>query len=75
MPKPMYQGIKFDLPDAYARALRARAAYEGIYPRDVIIAALDVHLARELKEARGHLEAIEPQTAAEQPQKKRRVKE
>src|SRR5689334_16168376 len=41
------QRIKFDLPESYARAIRARAAYDGVYPRDVIVAALDAYLVSE----------------------------
>lgn len=37
--------MRFDLPEAYIRAVRMRAAEDGIYPRDVLIAALDRHLA------------------------------
>lgn len=47
--------IKFDLPFAYTRAIRARAGIEGTYARDVVMAALDLYLAKELAEAKERL--------------------
>jgi hypothetical protein len=56
--------IKFDLPFAYTRALRMRAALDGNYPRDVLMKALDMYLEKELAEARKRI-AEEPKTATE----------
>ena len=47
--------IKFDLPVAYVRAIRSRAGLDGSYPRDVVLAALDSHLAKEIAEAKERL--------------------
>lgn len=46
------QRIKFDLPPDYIRAIHVRAAYDGIYPREVIVQSLDKFLSKELAEVR-----------------------
>jgi hypothetical protein len=57
------QRIKFDLPENYVRAIRARAAYDGVYPRDVVMAALEVHLAKELAEVQVRMKQAGPPAA------------
>lgn len=46
------QRIKFDLPPDYIRAIHVRAAYDGVYPRDLIMQSLDAFLSKELAEVR-----------------------
>ncbi len=67
------QRIKFDLPEAYARAVRARAAYDGVYPRDVVIAALDAYLGEEIALAKRRLAQAESSTS--EPTKGRKKRE
>ena len=46
--EPLRQRMRFDLPEVYTRAIRVRAGLDGVNPRDVVTAALDVYLADEL---------------------------
>ena len=41
--------IRFDLPEDCIRALRVRAVHEKVYPRDIVILALDRYLAENSK--------------------------
>lgn len=50
-----WQRMKLDLPEAYTRAIRVRAGLDGVNPRDVVMAALDVHLADELAQVKKRL--------------------
>lgn len=50
--KPEVTRIKFDLPNAYIRAINVRAAYYDLYPRDIVMEALDAYLPTELAEVR-----------------------
>lgn len=49
------QRIKFDFPEVYVRAIRVRAGFDGVHQRDVVLAALDQYLAKELEETRARL--------------------
>ncbi len=46
------QRIKFDLPEVFARAIRSRAAVDGCNPRDVLAAAIESYLPKEIDECR-----------------------
>lgn len=54
--------MKFDLPEAYVRAVRVRAGFDNVNPRDIVMLALDKFLAKELSEVRQHLNATEKQS-------------
>ena len=57
-----YVPIKFDLPEEYVRAVRVRAGFDNVNPRDIVMLALDKFLAKELGEVRQHLNATEKQS-------------
>lgn len=56
-----YIPIKFDLPEEYVRAVRVRAGFDNVNPRDIVMLALDKLLAKELAEVRQHIGATEKQ--------------
>ncbi len=60
----VYIPIKFDLPEEYIRAVRARAGIDNVNPRDVVVLALDQFLAKEVAEARQAAEAANLREAA-----------
>lgn len=66
--------IKFDLPFEYTRAIRSRAGITGVYPRDVVMAALDAYLVKEIAEAKEWLSRQGPGSgeAPSKPKKKDR---
>lgn len=55
----IYVPIKFDLPEEYVRAVRARAGIDNVNPRDVVVLALDQFLAKEVAEARQRMASAE----------------
>ncbi len=63
--------IKFDLPLAYTRAIRARAGIEGVFPRDVVMAALDAYLPKEIAEAKERMAQAGPGPAKSTPRGKK----
>lgn len=69
--------IKLDLGEAHVRALRMRAGLDGVDPRDVVIAALNAYMPREIEQARAKLAETstgEAAPATERPARKRSPK-
>ena len=62
--------MKLDLGEAQIRAVRMRAGLDGVDPRDVVIAALELYMPDEITAARAKLTKAGP--AAEPAAKKRR---
>ena len=56
-----YVPIKFDLPEEYVRAVRARAGFENVNPRDIVMLALNGILGKELAEVRQRMGATAEQ--------------
>ena len=47
--------IKLDLGVVHVRALRMRAGFDGVDPRDVVMAALDQYMPNEIEQTRAKL--------------------